>query len=125
MNQEIVKRLQASLKSRFDKLGIPDKQQASVLQHVAEAVGSLEPHLSTKHAVVTAPVAFWHNPDTDPPPLGRKITVMSWGGIQLETVGSTSTKTEFAAWAPLIDKPDWLVERLQRHYQRNMRDHEK
>lgn len=92
----------------------PDSLAAAL---VAEMLADAEnAHLSPRHQVVSAIAPEWRNPEVEAPPVGRKITVMTWGGIQTETVGANNTAVEFAAWAPLIDKPDWLTEKLQARY---------
>lgn len=99
---------------------LPQPLHALVQAKVAELVQDLEQvYLSPRHQVVTSIAPAWRDPDVVSAPIGRKITVMNWGGIQIETIGSSSTAEEFAAWAPLIDKPEWLARKLQAYYQRN------
>ena len=82
----------------------------------------LEVKHSTKHSVIVANSVHWFNPDTHPPLKGKKLTVLTWGGIQINSEWGSGPNGEdpYAAWAPLIEKPAWLKERLERHYLRNV-----
>lgn len=57
--------------------------------------------------VVTNDVT-WKNPEVEPPPRGRKINVLTIGGIAIQAYWSDRAKKDgFIAWYPLIDVPDW------------------
>lgn len=77
---------------------------------------------SQAQGIVTADTAYWRNPDLEPPPIGTKLTVISWGSVQMEAQWTRDANEVFAAWAPLIKKPPWLIDRLNQHYRRNIRD---
>lgn len=59
-----------------------------------------------------APVAEWLDPLVYPPPKGTKLRLMTDWGIAVyghwDDVGYT-------AWAPLLQKPAWLQERLRQN----------
>ena len=42
---------------------------------------------------------YWRDPQTDPPPLGRKLLVLTDGGVAV--IGDWKHDSNFAAWSPL------------------------
>ena len=57
-----------------------------------------------------APVAEWLDPLIYPPPRGMKIQLLTdW---EIAVYGHWSD-TGYVAWAPLMTKPAWLVQRLR------------
>ena len=57
-----------------------------------------------------APVAEWLDPLIFPPPRGMKIQLLTdW---EIAVYGHWSD-TGYVAWAPLMTKPAWLVQRLR------------
>lgn len=57
-----------------------------------------------------APVAEWLDPLLYPPPKGTKIQLLTDWGIAV--YGHWSDEG-YVAWAPLLQKPAWLYERLR------------
>ncbi len=56
-----------------------------------------------------APVAFWLDPDTNPPPRGVKIQLLTEGGIAV--YGEWRDKG-FDAWAPCMQVPQALQQKI-------------
>ena len=57
-----------------------------------------------------APVAEWLDPLVCPPPKGSKIQLLTDWGI---AVYGHWADDGYVAWAPLLQKPAWLYERLR------------
>jgi hypothetical protein len=57
---------------------------------------------------VTAPVAYWLDPDEDPPPRARKLLLLTKGGVAV--LGHWGD--DCVAWSPLPKIPQRLKEKL-------------
>jgi hypothetical protein len=45
---------------------------------------------------------FWRDPQKEPPPMGRKLLVLTSGGIAV--IGDWMIDSNFVAWSPLPKK---------------------
>lgn len=47
---------------------------------------------------------FWRSPNDEPPPLGRKLLVLTAGGVAV--ISDWMTDSNFVAWSPLPKRRD-------------------
>jgi len=66
--------------------------------------------------VATSELSHWKDPEVFPPPRGVKLNLLTWGGIQVSGQWFTDSHLSFAAWAPVLSKPEWLKKRLEDFY---------
>lgn len=74
---------------------------------------------NTNDKVVVAGTSQWRDPEVDLPVAGSKLSLLTWGSLQI--VGDWGPRLKdgsypYAAWAPLISRPPWLKERIYSRY---------
>ena len=73
-------------------------------------------HINNQLGVATAPTVEWLDPYIDTPPLGSKVLLLTWDNIQTDGNWGRDGHIQYAAWAHLPARQDWLKSRMWAKY---------